>query len=399
MIDCWKASLPRNYSVFSLSIDEARYLALYCQGFFQRFSSSQSVLQQLAYVQIDAISTIERAHHHVFWSRYPQYAVQDTNERLKARTAFEYWGHAASYLPLEDYAYYVPLMRSFLTQNRWGRSRYAEVGHLMPDILQRITEEGPLLARDFKGERKGNGWWQWKPAKVALELLYWQGELMVVSREAFAKVYEIKERFLPESYLHIEVPSPQAVAKFCIRRALAAHGIMTEKEMSRHLPLSSRTALHQALKHGLSTGDYLAVTIEGLEAEYYGLPEVLETLHAPENADPSVLLQPLRILSPFDNLVIQRERLRQLFGFEYLFEAYVPAVKRRYGYFTLPVLDIQRGVFVAMIALKAERKLGQLQLQGFWPTVHWRAKDRQLLQQHLIDFAHFQGVAWNSLLP
>lgn len=385
--------------MFSLSIDEARYLALQCQGFFEIFNDAQTVLQRLGYVQIDAISTIERAHHHVFWSRYPGYGTDGTHRLLKDRLGFEYWGHAASYLPLEDYPYYLPLMRNFLTQSRWGKSRYAEVGHLMPAILDRIAEVGPLKARDFKGERKGNGWWQWKPAKVALELLYWQGELMVTAREDFAKVYDLKSRFLPAAYLQFDVPSPEAVAEFCIRRALAAHGIMTDKEIGRHLPLASRIVLREVLKKGLARGDYLTVNVQGLEAVYYGLPEVLESLHAPENADPSVLTQPLRILSPFDNLVIQRERVRQLFGFEYLFEAYVPAAKRRYGYFTLPVLDIQRGLFVAMIALKAERKSGELLLQGFWPTTHWRASDRAYLHQHLEAFAQFQGVAWNWTLP
>lgn len=385
--------------MFSLSIDEARYLALRCQGFFQSFSSSQSVLEQLAYIQIDAISTIERAHHHIFWSRYPQYKSNETNQLLNAHAAFEYWGHAASYLPLEDYPYYVPLMRSFLSNNRWGQSRYAEVGHLMPAILERITQEGPLLARDFKGDRKGAGWWQWKPAKVALELLYWQGELMVSSREGFAKVYDIKSRFLPEKYLQMESPPPEAVAQFCVERALTAHGVMTEKEIGRHLPLSSRMALRSALHKGVASGDYLEVKVQGLTAVYYAMVNILEKLHNSEGDDPSLLRQPLRILSPFDNLVIQRSRLRQFFDFEYVFEAYVPAAKRRYGYFTLPVLDIQRGVFVALIDLKADRKQGDLKLQGFWPTVHWRLKDHAYLNTHLNDFAGFQGMAWRPSLP
>lgn len=371
-----------------LSLLEARALAVSAQGLNRFPHSPLEVLKQLGYVQIDAISVIERAHHHIFWTRNVSYRPDELNGLLQRRLAFEYWGHAASYLPLSDYRYYLPTMRNFVQRSRWAQRRLPQVQELLPEILQRIEAEGPLRARDFKGAKRKGGWWNWKPAKVALEMLYWQGQIMVCRREGFDKVYDLAERFLPEALRDIEAATPEEIADFCLYRGLRAHGLMSWSELNKHLPLSTKAELKKALTRALQEKSVVAVQVQGLSEDYYALTEVLESNQQsvpwPEH--------PL-ILSPFDNLVIQRERLRQLFDFDYLFEAYVPRDKRQYGYFVLPVLD--RGRFVARLDCKALRSEALLSVHAW----HWepdlKTAQKKAIEKRLSpvlrDFALFNG--------
>lgn len=376
-----------------LPLATARRFALFCQGFYTEFSQPEAVLNHLGYIQIDAISRIARAHHHVLWSRYPDHTPTNFNTLLAEHKAFEYWGHAASYLPLADYPYYRPLMQNFVQRSRWGQRQLAAVGHLLPHIRERIAHEGPLQARHFKGERKGNGWWQWKPAKIALELLYWQGELMVCAREGFEKVYDVRERFLPAALQTEPPPTPAEVADFCVERALKAHGFMTPQALARHLPLSTKPELQQALARALNTEQVMICHLEDQANPYYLHCQQWETFKTRGYANtlpPKIQEQPLRILSPFDNTVIQRQRLDKIFGGAYQFEAYVPAAKRRYGYFTLPVMDLFQGQVVALIEFKMERKTGHLKQLGFWPQTGWNDPLQASLTESIADFRAFQ---------
>jgi len=179
-------------------------------------STVHGVIRRLGYVQIDTISVIRRAHHHTLWNRCRGYRA-DTLHRLQAeeRKIFEYWGHAASYLPMEDYRFYIPQMkRYFDPKGKWVKNRYREYGHLMDGMLERIRREGPLGSRDFKSEeRTGNSaWGNWKPAKIVLELLFWRGELMVTRRENFHRIYDLTERVLPRA----------SIPPFPLRRSWAA---------------------------------------------------------------------------------------------------------------------------------------------------------------------------------
>jgi uncharacterized protein YcaQ len=151
------------------------------------------VIERLGYVQIDTISRVERAHHHTVWSRVPTYQPAMMAElQAKEQRIFEYWGHEASYLPMQDYRFYLPRMRSFKDPgNGWHRNLLEKYGNLTPQILERIRQEGPLSSKDFERPvgTKQEGWWDWKPAKTALELLFWQGKLMVAERRGFQRVY------------------------------------------------------------------------------------------------------------------------------------------------------------------------------------------------------------------
>jgi uncharacterized protein YcaQ len=138
------------------------------------------------------------------------------------RTIFEYWGHAASYLPMQDYRFYLPRMQSYFNPTgKWERDIYQKVGHMLQHVLERVRAEGPLTSKSFEpppGEKR-EGWWDWKPAKVALELLFWRGELMIAERRNFQRVYDLTERVLPD-WVDRTVPDDEQLGQFLVRRAL-----------------------------------------------------------------------------------------------------------------------------------------------------------------------------------
>jgi len=310
-------------------------------------------IETLGYVQIDTIAVIERAHHHTLWTRQPDYEAEMLHElQAEDRRIFEYWGHAASYLPISDYRYYRPRMQSFNNpDSKWAKRRLEQCGHLMQPILARIREEGPLSSKDFAAPEgsKRQGWWDWKPAKIALELLFWRGELMISERRNFQRVYDLTERVLPDD-VDTRMPDQAELGQFYVRRALAAHGLAQEKEIRDHLHGANKAMISQAIQALVDAGEVISLTInEGDGKDYYALAGAMEQAADLKESSPHLFF-----LSPFDNLIIQRERIKRLFDFDYTIECYVPAAKRQYGYFTLPILWGE--ALVGRLDPKAERK-------------------------------------------
>jgi uncharacterized protein YcaQ len=331
-----------------------RRIALNQQGllkteFFGRGKrATLRAIEQLGYVQIDTISVVERAHHHVLWSRVPNYRPKFLDQLVKQRLVFEYWFHAAAWLPMKDYRFALPRMAKMNGERNWFELSDRK---LTDSILQRIQIEGPLRARDFADTREVNkGWWDWKPAKQALEQLFMRGELMVSGRQGFQKVYDLPERVLPD-WVDSSMPSMEDYANHLIDTTLRAHGFASLVSMT-YLRKGKllRDAVKQQLQQRLETN--LLTTVDlGNNNTVYIDPELLET-RAPRSS------AQVRILSPFDNAVIQRQRGREIFAFDYQIECYVPAPLRQFGYFCLPVLYRDR--LVGRIDCKAHRKDGSL---------------------------------------
>ena len=218
--------------------------------------------EHLGYVQIDTISVIERAHHHTLWTRVPEYKPGDLHQAHAVdRTIFEYWGHAASYLPMGDYRFYIPMMRSFLDpQNAWYRGWGEKYGSYLEPVMKRIREEGAKAARDFEnpgGKQKGP-WWDWKPAKAALELLFWRGELMVRERRGFERIYDLTERVLPAA-TDTRLPTAAELGRFIVIRALAALGIAGEKEIRDYIRIGDKEIIAGAIRgHARISGDRMS---------------------------------------------------------------------------------------------------------------------------------------------
>ena len=340
----------------TISLQQARKMVLLSQKLpptRQRGSAltaTLSAIEHLGYIQIDTISAIQRAHHHTLWNRNPRYKTNHLGQLFKEKKVFEYWSHAAAYLPMRDYRYTLPRKHGIASghQNHW----YKRNESLMKMVLQRIAAEGPLMAKDFEHTGKKMGEWQTKPAKQALEYLFMQGDLMIPYRVNFHKVYDLTERVLPED-TNTVMPTPKEHARFLILQYLRANGLGQANEMV-YLLKNTKAIVLTVLQEMMEQQELLQVKVGG--NVYYALPSAMELLSKPLSRSK------LKILSPFDNLLIQRKRTAALFDFDYLLECYTPEAKRKYGYFSLPIL--WNGKLVARMDCKADRKNALLQIRN-----------------------------------
>jgi uncharacterized protein YcaQ len=377
----------------SLSRSDARRIVLEAQLLNGPFGApagaegASRIIERLGYIQIDTINIVQRSHHHVLWTRMPGYSEAMLHDlQAVRRGVFEYWAHAMSYLPMADYRFSLPRMLQFRDPDHPWRKWIGSRQKLPLDlVLRRIRAEGPLAAKDFAhpaGRRRGT-WWDWKPDKSALELLFWQGELMITERRNFQKVYDLTERVLPPR-IDTRVPGTREIAEYVVRRALGAMGIADAGEIHEYLqPTAARDSNFRAVAWDVLTrtlGELaeeqavLPVRLEGREeACCYALASAAERL-----ADPPKSKGAVRLLSPFDNLIIQRGRTERLFDYHYTLECYTPGHKRVHGYFVLPILCGDR--LVGRVDPQADRKSGKMILhsvsleEGFRPSDAFLAK-------------------------
>ncbi|MFC1735471.1 winged helix-turn-helix domain-containing protein [Candidatus Hydrogenedentota bacterium] len=373
-----------------ISLATARRLALQAQGLDGQWSALSGeegvahTIERLGYVQIDTISVVQRAHHHTLWSRVPDYSPDMLHElQATKRRVFEYWVHAACYVPMCDYRYYLRRMRAAAKRPReWFLT--AEGTAVIDHVLDRIRNEGPLASADFKepGGRKRGTWWDWKPAKQALERLFNMGTLMVAERRNFHRVYDLTERILP-SDVDTSLPSDNEMDQFVIRRALATKGLATIKEL--HWGWQ-KPSVERVLHEFIEDGEVEPIRIAGRREEFYALADALTIARKRSRR-----AKRLHILSPFDSAVIDRRRLDSLFGFDFKLECYLPAPKRKYGYFCLPVL--WGNEFIGRIDAKADRKKKSLILRAvvFEPGCLDYDAVLPVLADKLTEFAEFNG--------
>lgn len=345
------------------------------------------IINKLGYVQIDTISVVARAHHHTLWSRSANYLPEHLDLLQQNRQIFEYWSHAAAYLPMEDYRFCLPRMKDMSTKAvNW----YPKAKEMTAHVLERIRDEGPLQSKDFEHKAKNNnGWWDWKPAKQALELLFMQGKLMIAQRHNFQKVFDLTERVLPDN-IDTSFPSNEEYARYLIARFLKSHGLGNEAEFG-YLRKGMKAAIHRELKHYVEKGEIIPLSIEG--KTYYTTGSHLELLNQ------RLPKRRVKILSPFDNLLIQRKRLAFLFDYDYQLECYVPQDKRQFGYFCLPLLWGDQ--FIGRLDAKADRQHKNLIVQNIFIEKKPSQLDRfkQELELSLQQFAQFNGceqIEWRQ---
>jgi len=245
--------------------------------------------------------------------------------------------------------------------NKWIKQLFQKHQNLLPVVLKRIRQEGPLGAKDFKPPpgRKQGSWWDWNPNKTALELLFWRGDLMISERKNFQKIYDLTERILP-GHIDTTYPTPEELGQFLVRRALLALGIAQEKEILKFmqpessrdsdLQIANREVISTSLNQLIESREIVPIELENFpENTFFALKKTIEQAGQIKPTDSAVFL-----LSPFDNLIIQRDRIKRLFDFDYALECYLPPAKRKFGYFTLPILWNEN--FVGRLDPKADGK-------------------------------------------
>ncbi|MEJ2615391.1 MAG: crosslink repair DNA glycosylase YcaQ family protein [Ignavibacteriaceae bacterium] len=362
--------------------------------------STAGIINKLRYVQIDTISVINRAHHHILWNRNSKYSEKHLHDlQAKERLIFEYWTHAMSFIPMEDYRYSLPRMKNFRTpKSKWLKYRFDQSKKYFNYVLDRIKEEGQLSSSDFENDtgKKGGTWWQWKPTKTALEYLFWQGDLMISERKNFQKYYNLPERVLPGN-IDLTIPSNRELSIYFIKNAVSSLGLATENEILKFmqpgkstvsdLQLVDKSSMKNTINKLHESGEIISLFIENNhKIKNYALPVTME-----EISKRNKLISQVHLLSPFDNLIIQRERTKRLFNFNYAIECYLPPSKRKYGYFVTPILWNNK--FAGRFDPKADRQNETLIINNLVFEEGFKIQDEflSLFSEKLKSFAEFNN--------
>ncbi|UCH56612.1 MAG: YcaQ family DNA glycosylase [Candidatus Bathyarchaeota archaeon] len=354
-------------------------------------------IERLGCVQIDTINVVERAHYLTLWSRLGTYDKGFLHELAYTdREIFEYWAHAASYIPTKDYRYFLSPMKTRGEKLEEGYDWARANPEVLKLVLDRVRKEGPLAAKDFEHKRKGpsKGWWDWKPAKIALEALFGAGILLVSYRKNFQRFYDLGERVLPEG-VDSTVPTEEERMRFLALRTIGCLGL-TKAPNLRWYYLPWSVAMKRTSKQWQATLDELVdkgvairFTVEGERQPYYCLGEDANRM---EDLEDGFEFEDVRFLTNFDNMLWDKNRVKELFGFEKKLEAYIPASERKYGYFNLPILYGDR--LVGRIVPKMNRKKRALIIHSVWHEPWFKPDEifEDSFSETLEDFARFNGA-------
>ena len=385
--------MSRAASLHPLTAQHARRIWLAAQRLDTQApfgAGAQAVAEAIAhlgYVQIDTINVIERCHHHILYTRIPDYRRADLRQAQSVdKSVFEYWTHALSYVASADFRFFIPDMK---LHKREGHRWFASVTPADTRKVMRLLRAGALTIRDIEDDvltEKEHLWASRKPSKRALQLAFYCGAVTISERNGMLKTYELIGRHFGWD----KAPKPASTREitcYLLERALRSQGVVSLDSIC-HLDAPRKSAVRAEIARRVRQGELVGVALDGAgKHEHWATPEALA-----DGRDPSQLVH---ILSPFDPLIIQRKRTHLFFDYEHRFEAYVPRAKRKFGYFALPVLvgeDI-----VAALDLKTDRQSRKLLMQKWsWVGEGKRAKGaarselKHRIEEELHRFERFQ---------
>lgn len=349
----------------SLSIGEARRAAIAAQQFVASGGPPRSakalaeLVRRLGVVQIDSVNVLIRSHYLPIYSRRGAYkSALLEHAAYDDRLLFEYWGHEASFLPMESH----PLFRWRMDDARngigtWGGlKRYASTHkELVKGVLDQLHERGPLGASELIDGGKSRGaWWGWSQGKQIMEWLFWSGQVTTARRRNFERIYDLTERVLPEPIQKLRVPPRDEAQRELMLIGARAMGVATARDLRDYFRLPAKDSAAR-LTELVEAGKLLPVSVEGWKQQGY--------LHHEAALPPATKVSGLAaLLSPFDSLIWERQRTERLFDFHFRLEIYTPLHKRVHGYYVLPLLLGDR--VVGRVDLKSDRQSGVLQVKG-----------------------------------
>jgi uncharacterized protein len=348
--------------------------------------ATPAAVAHLGYLQIDPIYVIERSHHHILFTRIPEYRREHLHQAQSIdKTVFEYWTHALSYVPTESLRFYLRDMRQ--ASQDWQRRNpwFGQVskGDLRR-VLSRIRRDGALTIRDIEDEvvEKDYAWASRKPSKRVLELAFYKGLVTISQRAGMLKTYELMTRHFGWGSLP-RAATERETLNYLLDRALQSQGIVSVESIC-HLDAAPRKlAMRRLVESRVRRRELIPVQLEGAgQSMHWVCPDTLDAIPDPAQ-------EQIHILSPFDPLIIQRKRLRLFFDYEYRFEAYVPKNMRVFGYFVCPVLIGDR--IVSALDLKTDRLRQKLLVQRWnWIGRGASRTYRQQVEAALHKFEQFQ---------
>ncbi|HEY7349131.1 MAG TPA: crosslink repair DNA glycosylase YcaQ family protein [Ktedonobacterales bacterium] len=316
----------------------------------------------LGYVQIDTLHVVNRAHYITLWARFGSYGIGNLHKLIytaEQRRLYEGWGHAASIISLEHYRYH--RWRISSSHSEWLNKNGNR--DLAAQTLERIRSEGGLRVADFEynGPQRG-AWYDWKPPKMALEVLFAYGDLMVADRVNFQRVYDVKERVLPE-WVDTTPVAPDEARRFCLEQAAKALGVFEPRHLTWYahmMATPARSIVRTLIEEGVLVG-IQGESINGVKTwmvHHDNLPLLQRAAEGDLKAERTTFL------APFDSLFWAWERDQRLWGFKQVLECYKPATDRVYGYFCFPILHKNR--LVGRFDPKLDRKSGVLHLNALY---------------------------------
>ena len=325
------------------------------------------LVEKIGFVQVDTISTVERAHHLILAARMNGYRPAMLAQALERdRLLFEHWTHDASVIPLKWYPHWRPRFeRARAKLDGWHRRQLGDdADGLVAAVLERIRREGPLSSRDFEheGPRGDTSWWGWKPAKLALDYLWRIGELHVAGRRNFQKVYDLPQRVVPQCAA-LPAPAEAEHVAWACRTALERLGTASAREVAQFWAAISIKQSTTWLANAAAKGEVAPVRVESADGSpprnAYALPDFRARLRRVPEPPPGV-----RLLCPFDPVLRDRARALRLFNFDFRFEGFVPAAQRKHGYYVMPILEGDR--IVGKIDPRFDRATGTLRVRKVW---------------------------------
>ena len=351
-----------------ISLQMARNVMLAAQGLDH--SAHQPALKadvleavrRMCLLKIDTINVVARSPYLVLWSRLGDYQPEWLDELLAEGALFEYWAHAMCFIPIEDYPIYRRMLDAI--QNKvWPIKWAVKWSQEHPEVMERVRshlhQNGAVRSAEFENKNHiPGGWWSWKEEKDALEAMLLTGEVMIARRQNFQRVYELRERILP-GWDDAALPSSEQLQRTLALRSVRALGIALPAWVPDYFR-EAKKGMPKRLEALAGEGLLLRVAVEGFEQSAYVHPDRADSIEGAASGD----LEPelTTLLSPFDPLVWDRNRARELFDFDYMIECYTPAARRRYGYFTLPILH--RGQLIGRLDPKAHRAQGVFEIKA-----------------------------------
>lgn len=292
------------------------------------------VVERLGCIQIDTINVVERAHYLTLWTRLGIYDKKDLWDlAYEDKELFEYDAHATCYIPFKDYRFYLQAMKLrreevYSRFKKWSKTD----PELLDSVLDRILREGPLSSKDFEGPKRIGGWWNWKPAKVALELLFGAGILLIDHRDNFQKYYDMADKIIP-GWVDTNPPNDAERVQFFIEKTLKCLGLVKPQEARNYfqeysVKLGKTTKeIRDILDSLVSEGEIYCLEVDWDKDSYYCLPEDYDQL---DNLSYDFGSDDVKLVGYFDNFMWNRDRIRLLFNFDSKLEIYI--YRKKIGY-------------------------------------------------------------------
>jgi len=360
--------------MIEVPLEHARNFILDAQGLRTKSpcTSVLEVAKRVHSIQIDTISVVSRSHNLITFNRFKDYKDSTIWDSQRKGELFEYWSHSMCLMPIETYPFSAWRKKHYRDEmwdsfRKWGISNK----DIVDQVLKKVKNDGVTNSASL-GERKStpsSGWWDWKIEKRALEYLFYLGELMIAYRSGFQKYYDIPERVIP-NHIDTEPLSDDDAARFIVESTVNALGLCSQQDFrtyhggmpSKKLWGNKREIVESHMENLVKDELVEEVKIAGRKERYFTLADNIDRLQS--NSSEVAEDAPVKILSPFDNIIRERHFPKRIWEFEYTIECYVPPPKRVYGYFVLPILDLNH--LAGRLDAKAHRKEGKLEIKSLY---------------------------------